>query len=363
MEILGPGFLQLAERVAFFATLLSAATLALCVGVRWSFDLKNRHTLRFRHDAEPLITSFLAGRTEAADVQEVLQRDPEQALLLLMEISGRLGPDQRNALHPLFSSLPLVASESALLRHRRWEKRLHAAERLGYLGDSSVAPALLEALNDDVLAVRFAAARSLRALDRAESIEPILLAFDLPGEMNHRRVAEILFDFGPAAVDPLLAVAANKEGHHSANAVDVSVRVLGLLRATEAAPIIRPLLQSPEFRVRLNAARALGQIGDHSAVPDLARLAADPAWEVRNAAVQALGQLRAEGQQAVLVAALADSSWWVRHSAASALHKLGDRGIDALREAMQHSSDRFARDISRQILEEQRVFETKEKQS
>ncbi len=363
MEILGPGFLQLAERVAFFATLLSAATLALCIVMRWLFDLRRQRTLRFRREAEPLVTSYLAGRTPVGNVAAVLGTDPDRALLLLMEISDRLSPAERALLRPLFASLPLAAREANCLRSRRWETRLRAAERLGYLGDPSAAPVLREALNDEVLAVRFAAARSLRALDGAESIEPVLLAFDLPGEMNQRRVAEILFDFGPVAVDPLLAVAANKDGRHSDNVVDVSVRVLGMLRATQASPVVRPLLQSPEFRVRLNAVRALGQIGDHSAVPDIARLAADPAWEVRNAAVQALGQLRAEGQQVVLVAALADSSWWVRHSAASALHGLGERGIDALREAMQHSSDRFARDISRQILEEQRVLETKEKLS
>lgn len=363
MEILSPGFLQIAERVALFATLLSAATLAICIGVRWSFDLKTRRTARFRHEAEPLVTSYLAERTPAGDVSALLGADPERALLLLMEISDRLEPADRARLRPLFAALPLAESEAANLRSRRWETRLRAAERLGYLGDSSLAPALREALNDDVLTVRFAAARSLRALDGTESIEPILRAFDLPGEMNQRRVAEILFDFGPAAIDPLLAVAADREGRYSDNVVDVAVRVLGMLRAAKASPVLLPLLQSPEFRVRLNAVRALGQIGDHAAVPDISRLATDPAWEVRNAAVQALGHVQANGQQGVLVTALADQSWWVRHSAASALQGLGDRGIDALREVMRNSPDRFARDISRQILEEQRLLDTKEKLS
>lgn len=363
MEILGPGFLQLVERVAIIATLLSAATLVLCILVRWSFDLKARHAARFRREAEPLVTSFLAGRNEASAVGEVLRRDPEEALPLLMEISDRLEPDRRASLRPLFASLPLVPGETARLRSRRWEKRLRAAERLGFLSDAAAVPALRQALQDDVLAVRFAAARALCALDGSESIEPILLAFDLPGEMNQRRVAEILFDFGPAAIEPLLEAAANRDGRYSDNVVGVSIRVLGMLRATAAAPLLKTLLANPEFRVRLNAVRALGQIGDHTAVPDIAGLANDASWEVRNAAVQALGRLRAEGQQPLFVQALTDQSWWVRYTAASALHSLGDRGIDALRDAMQSSPDRFARDISRQILEEQRVLETKEKLS
>jgi HEAT repeat protein len=363
MDILGPSLLQLAERVAVIAAVLSAVALALCVFVRWSYDVRIKRAARFRREAEPLITAFLSGRAEATEVAEVLRRDPEEALLLLMELSDRLGPDRRSAMLPLFASLPLLGRETALLRHRRWEKRLRAAEYLGYLGDPSALPALQEALQDEVLAVRFAAARSLQALDGAESIEPILLAFDLPGEMNQRRVAEVLLEFGPVAADTLLEAAANCEGRYSDNVVDVAVRVLGMLRATKAPPVIRPLLQSPEFRVRLNAVRALSQIGDRAAIPDIARLIDDPSWEVRNAAVQALGNMRADTHQPLLVKSLTDPSWWVRHSAASALYACGDNGLEALRDAMRNSTDRFARDISRQILEEQRILETREKKS
>lgn len=361
MDILSPGLLQLAERVAIIATALSAAALALCIFVRWSFDLRTKRAARFRREAEPLITAFLSGRTEAAPVIDVLNRTPEEALLLLMEISERLEPARRHELRPLFSALPLVAGETDLLHHRRWEKRLRAVERLGFLGGASALLALREALGDEVLAVRFAAARSLAALDGADSIEPILVAFDLPGEMNQRRVSEVLFDFGPDAVDALLAVVANRDGRYSDPVVGVAVRVLGMLHAKAAAAATLPLLHNSEFRLRLGAVRTLGQLGDHSALPEVATLVRDdPSWEVRNAAVQALGKLNGTGHQALLVRSLSDDTWWVRYSAATVLHSMGAPGLEALRETMQHSTDRFARDISRQILEEQRVSETRE---
>jgi hypothetical protein len=53
-----------------------------------------------------------------------------------------------------------------------------------------------------------------------------------------------------------------------------------------------------------------------------------------------------------LHASLADPAWWVRHNAAQALYDIGERGIALLHAASDHHADRFARDISRQVLEE-----------
>jgi HEAT repeat protein len=104
--------------------------------------------------------------------------------------------------------------------------------------------------------------------------------------------------------------------------------------------------------VRLNAIRALGQIGDPAAIPDVARCAQDPAWEVRNTVMRSLGKLHATDHVSELSEALRDESWWVRFSAAEALWQLGQPGREALSTTHKLSSDRFARDISRQILEE-----------
>jgi len=360
MEILGPTFLEIALRVALVLAALSIAALLAIVAVRLGAGRKIKHASRFRHISEPVVTSYLAGRTAKDEAAAQLRKDPEEALALLMELSDRLEPRDRTRLHPLFAGLPQLESEKAALTHRRWEIRLRAAERLGYFGDKSVAPALLDALHDDVLAVRFAAARSLAGLGDPAHVEPVLLAFDVPGEMNQRRVAEIVRDFGPETAGALLEILRGNGEKYSDSVLNTAVRVLGMLRAREAVGPVASLLKSPEFRVRLNAVRTLGLLGDRTVIPDIAALANDPSWEVRNMVVQALGKLRASQCIPALTAALADGAWWVRYSAASALHSLGDHGLDALRDAMNKSTDRYARDISRQMLEEQRVLETKE---
>jgi len=352
MEILRPDILRMALDIALVLSAMSAGVLAVIIGVRLRAQAAARRAAKLRREAEPLVAAYVAGREKPARIVDLLQTDPEQSLLLLMEISDRLEPADRAALQPLFASLPLREKEAKALWSRDWQRRLQAAERLGYLGDGVSLPALLDALQDPVLAVRFAAARSLGAIGETRTIPQIVLAFDLPGDMNQRRVAEILHDFGAAGTEQLLAILRNEDGTFSDNAVDVAARVLGMLRAPQAVESLLPLLGHGDFRVRLNAVRSLGQIGDHGPADAMAKLAEDPAWEVRNAAVQALGRLKVERHLDKLAAALRDTSWWVRFSAAQALWSLGAKGREALTTAMTGSTDRFARDISRQILEE-----------
>lgn len=360
MEILSPNLVRIALDVSLVLAAMSAVVLAVIVFVRLSAQAEVRRSADFRREIEPLVTAFLAGREEPARVIAALQRKPEQSLTLLMEIADRLERPERAPLAALFTSLPLREKEAAALQHRNWQRRLQAAERLGYLGDGVSVPALLDALQDPVLAVRFAAARSLASLDEARAIPQIVLAFDMPGEMNQRRVAEMLHAFGQPAVEPLLQVLANVHGTYSDNAIDVAARVLGMLHAPEAVEPLTELLERSDFRVRLNAVRALGQIGDHGTGDAIARLAGDPAWEVRNVAMQALGRLRAERHIASLTSGLRDRSWWVRFSAAQALWQLGDPGRKALTAAMTGDSDRFARDTCRQVLEEHGALAARE---
>lgn len=352
MDILSPDLLRIAWNISLILAAMSGVALIITIVVRLHAQSSSEQTTAFRHEVEPLIAAYLERRESAAAAVAALQRDPSQALSLLMEISDRLAPAERKALHNLFACLPLRKKETTALHSRHWHKRLKAAERLGYLGDGVSGPALVDALQDPVLAVRLAAARSLGNLGETRAIVPILVAFDLPGEMNQRRLAEALHAFGPAAVEPLLGVLANVHGTYSDNAIGVAERVLGMLRAPEAVKPLTTLLTHPEFRVRLNAVRSLGQIGNHVDTMLLARLAKDPAWEVRNVVMQCLGKLHSTRNIKLIEEGTRDTAWWVRFSAAQALWELGGPGRETLHRAMDGSSDRFARDISRQILQE-----------
>lgn len=352
MEILSPSIIRLALDTAVILAVLSLALLAVIVVVRWHAERSEQRTAAFRRRAQPEITAYLEQRRGLPPVVKVLQTEPTRALDLLMEISAGLEPDARAPLRALFTALPVRARELAALQSSRWPRRLHAAERLGYLGDGVAVAGLLDALHDPVLDVRFTAARSLALHGETRAIAPIILAFDIPGDMNQRRVAETLLDFGSDAVQPLLEILANRENYYSDNAINVAARVLGLLRARAAVTPLTNLLDHADFRVRLNAVRSLGLIGDPSASTAVAGLAGDYQWEVRNAVMQALGRLGGTRHLGEITAGLRDESWWVRFSAAQALWQLGQPGREALTAAMTRSPDRYARDMSRQILEE-----------
>ena len=331
-------------------TILSVFLVLIIIGVHLFADRHARRAAEFRKAAEPAVKDYLAGSAPMEKAVTELNKTPPNALNLLVELSEDLGPEGVDRLHTLFAAFPFEQRELAALKNRRWDIRHRAAEILGYLGAKSAIPALLGALNDEILAVRLAAAQSLANLGCADAVGPILLALDVPGEMPQRRVAEVLFDLGPPAIDPILAILNNPETPDTELAI--AVRVCGMLRADRALPRLVELLQHQAMEVRLNCVRALASIGAPASIPPISQLAKDPAWEVRNSVMHALGHMRSKEHVPLLVQALTDMAWWVRYSAAEALYQLGDAGIEALKTVMRHHADLFAGDISRQILQE-----------
>jgi len=202
----------------------------------------------------------------------------------------------------------------------------------------------------------FAARSSVQATVRSR-LRPksILLALDVPGEMPQRQVADVLVQFGPSAIDPLLGILDNPEAPDSE--LTIAVRVSGMLRAKAALPRLLKLLRHSAVDVRLNCVRALASIGDTAAILPISELAKDPAWEVRNSVMHALGGMRTKEYVPLFVQCLTDLAWWVRYSAAQALYKAGDAGMEALLNAAGHHADHFARDISRQILQEHGFYQ------
>jgi len=340
---------------AAILTLLSILLLLVTIGLRMLTDRSLDHEADFRKRAIPLIKAFLRGEASVEITAPILRQNPRLALQFLMEETDALDAAGRERLRPLFASFPLLESELKALKSPRWQTRLHAAERLGYLGDDAALPALMNALRDDLVGVRFAAARSLVRLGCHDAVEPILRALDVPGEISQRRVAEIISPLGTRAIDPVLGVLRNQS--HDDASLAIAARIAGILRAERTLPSLRHLLQHQVPNVRLNAVRSLASIGAHDVIPEIAGLGEDPSWEVRCTVMAALGKLGATEYIPLLLQGLSDQEWWVRHNAGAALMSLGDQGIAALRNATDHHVDAYGRDMSRQILQQQGLLE------
>jgi HEAT repeat protein len=347
--------------IVYVTAALSAVALVLLATIFALNYLTGRQLARLsflRSRMLPMLHQYVHGRAKAEAVLPELERDPKIALECLVETASGLPADQRPRLHELFEHFHFNETLIHEVQGRNWAKCIRAATSLGFTGNHDCVPDLMEALKAEMLDVRLAAGRALSQLGAGEAVEAILKGLALPGRLPQQNTTEILFEMGPEAIAPLEEFL-RKQGAHNveeAPALAVAARVLGLLKAASAAPVLVEVLLHPDSEVRLNAARALGLIGDRVAFDALAQSTSDPVWEVRNSAVQALGNLNEPRAIPAIVARLQDRAWWVRFNAAQSLFRLGDAGIQALKNAMISSLDAFARDISKQILEEHGII-------
>ncbi len=357
MEILNHNLLPLALNIGLALTGMIFLLLMIITAVHWQADRQQKHAIAFDQINEPLLMSYIECETPKTAVIKSMEKKPFEAMRLLMEFSKNLQPTDQSRLLPLFSELIEVDKETSALNSTSIKRRLQAAERLGHLKNDTSADALLHALEDEVMEVRYCAARSLAAHGQTKYIEPTLLAFDTDHEINWLRLVEITCDYGSFAVPTLLSVLENSQGKYSNNIINVAIRVLGVLKETQAVHELIRLLDHSDFSIRLNAARALGEIGDPVAISPIAELSHDPEWAVRNKAVEAIGKLHAKTHIPILTEAMSDSSWWVRFSAAQALHSLGLTGIEKLKDIMKSTHDVYAHDMCCQVLGEHGLLE------
>jgi hypothetical protein len=289
--------------------------------------------------------------------------DPHQladrrALSRALSQAGGLASLRRLGGNPDYAEL--IRSLQRDARHPHWGRRAAAHEALGGLQIDGLLPFFIDAARqeDDArvfAACMTAAARLCRAREDLEALGALLsqkpalsrtfnegilraafqaLRVHCPVAVTDDRVAQYIE--GLSSSDPLLGDA---------------------LAAAAATGIVAalPLIERHAGRadgpaaLRLTCIRALGRLK-----PDHPRLAAaldDGDWRVRAIAARHLRGTDAATVSA-LQACLRDQNFYVRRNAAYALFELGGSGQNALREAASQG-DRYARDISRAVLDAQ----------
>lgn len=315
-------------------------------------DWSEERVRRMRSGMLTKLDAFLSGEAETDRVLDELRKDRGTALDALVLQSSTLSRDQRQRLLVFFEHFRFVQSASKALRDGDESRGAGAATHLGFMGTRDVIPDLLGALESSMLDVRLASGYALAHMGATEAVAPILRAFAVAGTWPPERTAEMLHELGPEAVEPLLAFLRDVGMRSDDPSVSVAIKVLGMLRARAAVPLMIDFLQQPIVEVRVNSAKALGLIDDKQAVTALGDACDDPEWQVRSAAAQALGRLQDPAAIPALLRGLSDSNWWVRFNSAESLYQVGGDGIQALEATLTAHLDPFARDISRQILQE-----------
>jgi HEAT repeat protein len=236
--------------------------------------------------------------------------------------------------------------------------RVRAAAALWRLEGKAddVLPTLREGLKDPTPEVSFEALEALGRLGTAAASclddvavvggmetffrivpDAVPALIDLLGhreEVVREWATELLGRFGPAAVAPLAGAVRGAEG--DARRAAVEALWLQGAAAREALPVLRPLLDQPDRRLRFSAALAVWVIGSEAKETLPIFLDALRRADVadRRRAAGALGGIgeRAEGAAPVLEQALSDEDDEVRSAAATALASVpeGERALSAL---------------------------------
>ncbi|HEY7071680.1 MAG TPA: HEAT repeat domain-containing protein [Acidimicrobiales bacterium] len=241
-----------------------------------------------------------------------------QEARVFVEILSHYGRQVRGEPHDrivaYFETHGVVDEQLRRLGHQRAWVRATAAYTLGDTGAPRAAPALVACLDDRSPDVRAAACRSLGRLGAIEAIEPIVAAGvsrRVPGAV----VRLALFDVGPPAVTPLVALC----GHDEPRVRAAAVQLVGLLGDATSGTAIDGLLADPEASVRAAAAAALGRLGAGHARDDLVVALGDGVAEVRTEAARALGQIGGRTACGALVGVARDDAFEPAHAAAEAL--------------------------------------------
>jgi len=208
-----------------------------------------------------------------------------------------------------------VAEQIAALKDEDWAIREEAATILGTLRDPRAVAPLVSVLRDGDRAVRDAAISALLAIGEP-AVTPL----------------------GDCLSDPVLTV---QELASSVLATIADVRVL--------VPLMTAL-ESPDWIVRMHAAKALGRIQEPGAVASLVPLLQDNVKAVREETSTALAAI---GEAAVpsLLAALTHAEWLVRLHAVEALGKTrSPEAVDPLLTVLFNDRDRAVREDAARAL-------------
>ena len=332
------------------AGMLLGLTLLIVSNKAWR-EAREAMGRRRRATLEPVVFAYTEGSGDDPISRHLprplLPRDGHLVRTILLDAAGLVKGGARDRITTAFEELGFVGECIRALQSRRWWRRAEAAERLGLMRSRSAVEALIATMNDPIGEVRIRAARALGIIRGETSIRPLVQALADPNRWSAIRLAEILIEVGPEAVDELLAAYRELPRHAQISALEV----FGRVRSQKAGALLRRSLKDPHPDLRARAAHALGLIGDPSSLNDLVAALEDDAWAVRAMAAKALGRIGGSDAVPHLCRAIADREWWVRTNAAESLRGLGTAGREALIRMLE-TEDTYARHQAVAQLEE-----------
>ena len=308
--------------------LVAAMVLGL-LALRWRRWRREPQLAAFEARWQPLLLACIAGESPAQPlpVLRAHERWPFLKLWLHSQMSVQ-GPC-RERLAQLGQAMGCREMALRRLHSSHSAERLVGMLALGFLRDAGSAPELLAQLTRPSHHGAVYAGRALLEIDANAHVDAVAQALLHAPGLDLALASVLLKPFravlgqallqrppdttnGAAALRWLrLADALKLQLPHARLApflsadqdIELLMAAMRLYQGEQGAEVLTPYAQHPDWRVRVQLARALAHIGSAAQVPLLARLAADAQWWVRYRAVQALlalpGLARAQVHAAV----------------------------------------------------------------
>lgn len=224
-----------------------------------------------------------------------------------------------------------VVEQIAALRDDDWAIREEAATRLGDLKDPRAVSPLVSILKDRDRSVRDAAIGALTAIGAPSVMAVGACLQDAELSVQEAASAVLASIADSRVLDPLIRALTSPDWIVRMHAA----KALGRIRHPDAVSALIPLLQDKVKAVREEVSSALAAIGD-AAMPALLEALAHQEWLVRLHAVESLGKSKSpQAVEPLLAVVFNDPDTAVREDAVRALGDIGDaRAVEFLYTAM-----------------------------
>lgn len=340
-------YLRLAFWTGLGAVALTLGIALFILGLRLQRHWQGRREQRFQQCWRPVLMQAVAGEPSPT-LPPLARRDQWRFLKLWNHIQESVRGEATQRLSAVAYRLGCQHMARRLLIYGRLPQRLFALLTLGHMRDGTAWGLLTWQLRRPEHTSALYAARALIQIDPQRGVQTVVPHLLQRDDWEMVRIAILLQEFREALGGELARTLAGVPAARLPRALQLA-EALQLHLPPE---IVQPWLQPVQRAELLTAALRLAN--GAALLPAVRALADHPDWRVRVQSARALGRLGEAADVAVLTRLLADPQWWVRYRAAGALTQLPFVSRDQLRGLVAGLHDRYAREAYAQVLAERR---------
>jgi hypothetical protein len=351
LEMLEIEALQVVVGIAAGLAITTGLILISLLFMSWIQNNRDKRQERFYAKWEPLLAEASLGSEKMPPLPSLQHRDYISFLLLWNRFQQNLRGKSRWGLVQLAANLGMDEVAARMIRSRDETGKALAALTLGNLKDYSRWHLLQNMVERESGLCALIAAGALAKIDALRAAPILIPLFVERHEWPQTRVAVILGEMGSGIVSNPLVEAIRKVEEAD---IPRLLRYIPFIEPHAAVLLVRELLSNHDNSEVIAACLiAVRYLEDHESKAVVINLLDHPGWAVRVQAVNALGRLAGPGDVDHLSRMLPDSNWWVRYRSAQALVGLPFMDSKKLEDIRESQSDRYARDIMAQVIEEE----------